>query len=236
MKLNLKNMVLISALGCSNLIYADHATQNNIDTKLTHTESGKEKLAIAKQNISESKRALMSRLSGFEHFSASFSQQVIDEENNVLQEGKGKIAVKKPNLVSWETQYPEESLIVSDGDTLWFFDPFIEQATAYRVDASVANTPILLLTSSDEGLWAQYSVSQSNTEHFLIHANDPNSRVKTLELNFIADSATLESFSILDTTGQLSVIKLSDVTMDEQLPLGLFNFTLPEGVYLDDQR
>jgi outer membrane lipoprotein carrier protein len=188
------------------------------------------------QNISIAKQALMTRLSGFNHFSATFSQQVIDEEKNTLQEGQGKFAVKKPNLVYWETQQPEESLIVSDGQTLWFFDPFIEQATAYRVDASVANTPILLLTSSDEALWQKYSVTQTSSNNFLIHSNDINSRVKTLELNFLADSAELESFSILDSTGQLSLIKLGDVIINAEIASNLFEFTLPEGVYLDDQR
>lgn len=188
------------------------------------------------QQFSVTKQALMDRLSGFKHFSADFSQQVIDEENNILQEGQGKLAVKKPNLLYWQTQQPEESVIVSDGDTLWFFDPFIEQATAYRVDTSVVNTPILLLTSTDESLWQQYSVSHTDSDDFLIHANDLNSRVKTLELNFFPDSAMLKSFSIVDSTGQLSVIKLSEVAINQTIEPNLFQFNLPDGVYLDDQR
>lgn len=196
------------------------------------------KLTVSKekQQISVAKQALMERLTGFENFSATFSQQVIDEERNVLQEGQGKLSVKKPNLVYWQTQQPEESLIVSDGETLWFYDPFIEQATAYRVDASVANTPILLLTSTDETLWQQYSVSQTNNDDFLIHSNDINSRVKTLELNFVTDSAMLKGFSIVDSTGQLSVIKLTNVSIDQAIEPSLFQFILPDGVYLDDQR
>ncbi|MDG1750957.1 MAG: outer membrane lipoprotein chaperone LolA [Thalassotalea sp.] len=211
-----------------------HADNDSTENK-TPKQSAENQQSISIEN-SIAKNALMSRLSGFNHFSAIFSQQVIDEEKNILQEGQGKLAVKKPNLVYWETQQPEESIIVSDGQTLWFFDPFIEQATAYRVDASVANTPILLLTSSDETLWQQYSVTQSSSNNFLIHANDINSRVKTLELNFLADSAVLESFSILDSTGQLSLIKLGDVIINEEIASSLFQFTLPEGVYLDDQR
>lgn len=253
----LKNVVVLSALGLSSLSYANSIAQeslvlgNNAQEKNTqeNTEqvtTKKEKVHVGlntepernieEQRISVAKQALMNRLSGFDHFSATFSQQVIDEEKNILQEGQGKLSVKKPNLVYWETEQPEGSVIISDGNTLWFFDPFIEQVTAYRVDASVANTPILLLTSSDKTLWAQYTVSQSSNDHFLIHANDINSRVKTLELNFLADKAILESFSILDSTGQLSLIKLYDVAINEKIAESLFQFTLPEGVYLDDQR
>jgi outer membrane lipoprotein carrier protein len=226
MNIPLKHILVTSALSLSLFCNANSAIQD----KTPQTP------ALNEDNISIAKQALMNRLNGFNHFSATFSQQVIDEEKNILQEGQGKFSVKKPNLVYWETQQPEESLIVSDGNTLWFFDPFIEQATAYRVDASVANTPILLLTSSDDALWQQYSVTQSNSDNFLIHSNDINSRVKTLELNFLIDSAILESFSIFDSTGQLSVIKLNDVTINEEIDSSLFQFTVPKGVFLDDQR
>lgn len=205
-------------------------------TNTAYSQGNDIKQKVAKPIVSDAKQTLMKRLSGFNQFSANFSQQVIDEENNVLQEGQGKLAVKKPNLVYWETQQPEESYIISDGETLWFYDPFIEQATAYPVDASVANTPILLLTSTDEKLWQQYSVSKQSDDNYLIHSNDINSRVKTLELSFFADSSTLKTFSILDSTGQLSFIKLQEVNVFAEITSTLFQFTLPEGVYLDDQR
>ncbi|MEW6991553.1 outer membrane lipoprotein chaperone LolA [Colwelliaceae bacterium 6441] len=188
------------------------------------------------QTVSFAKQTLMDRLFGFEQFSAAFTQQVIDEEKNIIQEGQGNLAVKKPNLVYWQTTSPEETLIVSDGATLWFYDPFIEQASAYQVNASVADTPILLLTSTDPTLWRKYSVSQSGGDSFLIHSNDANSRVQTLELQFLSGSSTLKQFSLLDSTGQLSLIQLSNVDSTSEIEPSLFQFILPEGSDLDDQR
>lgn len=227
MKLTLKQL-LSAHLLCSALLF--------MPAKIFAGQSTDVFASSESQQVSMAKQALMERLSGFDHFSATFSQQVIDEEQNILQEGHGKLSVKKPNLVFWQTEQPEESVIVSDGETLWFYDPFIEQATAYRVDDSVANTPILLLTSTDKVLWQQYSVTQTNHDDFLIHANDINSRVKTLELNFVSNSAILKSLSIIDSTGQLSVIKLADVAINQTIEPNLFKFILPDGVYLDDQR
>jgi len=191
---------------------------------------------IKQPNINDAKQMLMTRLSSTSEFDANFSQQVIDEEKNVLQQSQGYIAVKKPNLVHWKTTDPEESLIISDGEHLWFFDPFVEQVTAYSVNTSIANTPILLLTSTDEKLWQQYSVSRQDQDSFLIHSNDINSRVKTLELNFYKDSPKLSGFTILDSTGQFSIVKLEYLTLNEALSSALFKFEIPEGVYLDDQR
>jgi len=194
------------------------------------------------QNPSIAKKKLKTLLNEISFFSADFSQKVVDEEANVIQQGQGHLVVSKPNLFRWQTNEPEETLIVSDGKTLWSFDPFIDQASAYTIDASIANTPILLLSSNDEKLWENYSVTQANPDTFLIHANDNNSRIKTLELNFNTQEKTqnsklkLSGFSLLDSTGQLSVFKLTDFDRDTRPESALFNFILPEGVDLDDQR
>jgi len=238
MKNNFKPLLLIATLSASFSLYAlQQEVEGKAELSNEHSaELSQEKADNDKVELGLAKQILMARLAKFDHFSADFSQQVIDEENNILQQGQGKLAVQKPNLVYWQTEQPEESLIVSDGKTLWVFNPFIEQATAYPVDASVANTPILLLTSTDETLWQQYSISQQGDDDYLIHANDENARVKTLELNFITDSAKLQSFSILDSTGQLSVFKLQNVSLIDEIAASKFTFVVPEGVYLDDQR
>jgi outer membrane lipoprotein carrier protein len=182
------------------------------------------------------KSNLMQKLAKLEYFTANFNQQVLDGEGNELQNAMGTLAVKKPNLVHWQTAEPDESLIVSDGDTLWFFDPFVEQVSAYLLEKALLNTPILLLTSSDPTLWQHYSVSSTDENNYLIHANDNNAQVKTLELRFKKNSNMLNSFTILDATGQLSLFKLSQFDQVAVPESALFTFKIPEGVELDDQR
>ena len=93
-----------------------------------------------------------------------------------------------------------------------------------------------MITSNDAKLWQDYSVSKLSDNRYLISAINENSRVKSLALNFSQhdDKIELSSFNILDATGQLSVITL---THKNQIPdASLFEFSVPEGVYLDDQR
>jgi outer membrane lipoprotein carrier protein len=185
-------------------------------------------------SLADHKVQLIEKLEKIKYFSANFEQKIVDEKGNVLQSGSGELAVNKPNLVYWNTKTPDESLIVSDGKTLWFYDPFIEQATAYKLASSIANTPILLLTSDAEELWANYSVSQINEATYLIHANDVNSQIKTLELHFVKNK--LSGFTFLDATGQLSIITLKDADFIKVPAPKLFQFVLPEGTDIDDQR
>jgi outer membrane lipoprotein carrier protein len=201
----------------------------NMTTSNIATDTSEEK-------ADDSKRELMAKLAKIEFFSAEFNQQIFDQAGNELQQGSGVLAVSKPNLVNWQTIMPDESLIVSDGKNLWFYDPFVEQVSVYSLESAIANTPILLITSNDEQLWQDYSVNQLTANRYLISANNENARVKSLELSFVQKLNHLElaAFNILDATGQLSVITLTH--QDKAPKASLFTFSVPEGVYLDDQR
>jgi len=210
--------------------------------------------------LEANKKILMARLANLNFFSANFTQEVVSEAGELLEQSSGKLAISKPNLANWHTQEPDELAIVSDGRDVWFYNPWIEQVSVYSLSAAIAKTPILLLTSKDELLWQQYTVSQEKVsqeqivqesvshktvnqqgDRFVISAKDPNSQIKSLTLVFSAKNkevqgSNLSQFSFLDATGQVSHIKLSNFD-DQTVPnSSLFNFALPEGVQIDDQR
>lgn len=187
------------------------------------------------QNLTDKQR-LMNKLAKIAQFSAQFKQQIIAEDGTELMPSTGKLAVKKPNLVYWHTELPEETTIVSDGSTLWFYDPFVEQVTAYSVNDSIANTPILLLTSTDETQWQNYQVSQTSAHSYSIASSLPDSRITALDLTFLADTNKLASFAFTDATGQKSIITLNNLESETSIPASKFKFVVPEGIYIDDQR
>lgn len=191
---------------------------------------------------SQSKVELMAVLANINYFSAKFTQKIYDESGEELQQGSGQLSVSKPNLVNWETKSPSESHIVSDGENLWFYDPFVEQVSVYSLENAIANTPILLITNNDPNLWQDYNVSKLTDTRYLIEGVNENTRVKSLELTFNGskENIKLAGFSIIDATGQLSVIYLSEqinsTSDNNETYADLFTFTVPEGAYLDDQR
>ncbi|WP_394174529.1 outer membrane lipoprotein chaperone LolA [Thalassotalea litorea] len=185
-------------------------------------------------NADETKQKLMDKLEVVGGFSADFTQVVSDADGNELQQQTGILKVRRPNLIYWETVEPDETLIVSDGETLWFYNPFVEQVSAYKVSNAVANTPILLLSDTDETLWQDYQVTAKNDSSYSIASLDENAQVKTLDLTFNGD--VLTSFTIEDATGQFSQFSLSNVNTTPLPTLQQFNFTLPQGVDFDDQR
>ena len=73
----------------------------------------------------DQKAVLKDKLNTVQGFSSSFTQDVVDADGNVLQNSSGTLAVKRPNLIYWETKAPDETLVVSDGETLWFYNPLL---------------------------------------------------------------------------------------------------------------
>jgi outer membrane lipoprotein carrier protein len=193
---------------------------------------------------SQAKERLMAKLSKLAFFSADYNQKILNEEGDVLQQGSGKFAISKPNLVNWKTITPDETLLVSDGNTLWSYDPFIEQVSAYSLAKSIHNTPILLLTSDEPTLWQQYNVIELNNvaesgSRFVIMPKDDSGQIKKLTLSFSKTKASdieLSEFSFQDATGQISQISLSQFNAKDKPDASLFTFSLPEGVRLEDKR
>ena len=213
-----------------------YSGEDNRSGKINEQTANNQRFTIDKTAITVNiaKQDLMAKLSEINYINAKFKQIVVNEDDDVLQEGYGTLAISKPNLVNWHTTEPSETLIVSDGKDLWFYDPFIDQVSLYSLSKSIANTPVLLLTSEDPALWNNFQVSQINNGNYVIHSLDVNSQVKSLELSF--NNEQLSKLSILDSTGQVSHISLIDVDFITQPKASLFEFVISEGITVDDQR
>lgn len=96
---------------------------------------------------------LQNRLNKVDVLSADFAQTVSSANGKNVQQGNGKLQIKRPNLFRMDTKAPQETQIIADGQTLWFYDPFVEQVTANWVKDAVNNTPFVLLTSGDKSHW-----------------------------------------------------------------------------------
>lgn len=176
---------------------------------------------------------LQMRLGKVEQLSANFEQTVSTVDGKNVQQGSGKLQIKRPNLFRLESKTPQENTIISDGKTLWFYDPFVEQATASWVKDAVNNTPFVLLTSTDRSHWQQYSVEQRG-DTFVLKPKNKNSNIKQFDIRVNAEGI-LKGFSSIEHDGQVNQYVLRNIT-NENLAESLFKFSLPKGVQLDDQR
>lgn len=181
----------------------------------------------------QAKVALQTLLLSMQNYEASFAQTVTDAEGEVLQESEGKIFLKQPNRLYWEVSEPNETILIADGQTAWHVDPFVEQVIAMDQSKAVENNPMILLTSSDMTDWDQFDVVK-NGQEFEVTSRDLDSQIS--KLTFVFSGMTMTSLYYSDRTEQVSALKFSAVKQNQNIDDALFNFTLPPGFELDDQR
>ncbi|MGX2947234.1 outer membrane lipoprotein chaperone LolA [Frederiksenia canicola] len=176
---------------------------------------------------------LQRRLDLVDKYNADFDQTVRSSKGKEIQKGKGKFRVKRPNLFHLETLRPQENTIVSDGETLWFYDPFVSQVTANWVKDAVNNTPFVLLTSNDKNHWDKYDVTQ-NADTFILKPKSKQSSIKQFDVR-IDSNGLMKGFSTIERDGQSNLYVLRNIS-NAHIPTEMFKFTVPKGVELDDQR
>lgn len=176
---------------------------------------------------------LQKRLEHASQYSADFDQTVRSSKGKEIQKGKGKFYVKRPNLFRMDTKTPQENVIVSDGETLWFYDPFVLQVTANWVKEAVNNTPFVLLTSNEKSHWDQYDVKQ-NMDTFVLKPKSKKSAIKQFDVRIDANGL-LKGFSTIERDGQSNLYILRNIST-VNVSADLFQFSVPKGAELDDQR
>ncbi|TOA88940.1 outer membrane lipoprotein chaperone LolA [Vibrio parahaemolyticus] len=184
-------------------------------------------------NAASPKDELNKRLAMNEGFSADFSQQVISPEGETVMEGEGTVEIARPSLFRWSTTFPDENLLVSDGKTLWYYSPFIEQVSIYWQEQATEQTPFVLLTRNRASDWDNYKISQKGNEFTLI-PTAVDSTQGQFQINIDA-KGVVKDFNVIEQDGQKGLFTFSNVKLGKP-KADRFTFTVPKGVEVDDQR
>ncbi len=189
-------------------------------------------LAVS-QAWADAASALKSRLDKVNSFHASFTQKVTDAGGAAVQEGQGDLWVKRPNLFNWHMTQPDESVLVSDGKTLWFYNPFVEQATATWLKDATSNTPFMLIARNQTSDWQQYNINQAG-DSFELTPKSGGGNLRQFTIN-VSSNGTINQFSAIEQDGQQSSYTLK-TQQNGTVDAAKFKFTPPQGVTVDDQR
>lgn len=176
---------------------------------------------------------LNQRLSINDGFSAQFQQKVISPDGEVVMEGEGSVDISRPSLFRWSTSLPDENLLVSDGKTLWYYSPFIEQVSIYWQEQAVQQTPFVLLTRNDASDWENYQISQNGNVFTLVPKAEDSTQGQ-FQIDIDA-KGMVHGFNVIEQDGQKGIFTFTDIKIGKPAA-ARFSFKVPEGVEVDDQR
>lgn len=157
--------------------------------------------------------------------SAQFKQQVTDADGFQLQQSEGLFQVAQPNNLRWIVEQPMPQQVISNGLTLWLYDPDLEQVIVKPFDASIESTPAILFSGDLTRLDSAYFIRQLSPDVFQLTPEQEGSLFSELQIIFVDQLPV--SISLTDSLEQVTRITFSDVRLNPSLPAALFEFEIP---------
>lgn len=227
-------IAILLALLCSMNSIAQSTAQSTAQVSDTPETQSIKSLGIT-QGEQQAKARLQSILSETNTFKAAFEQRIVDNEGQLLQSAQGSIFLSKPNQMRWSTHFPDETLLVADGESVYNLDEAVEQLTIYTQNDIAQNNPLMLLVSDDESKWASVSVTQTSVKNqFAILSLSEDANIKSVVVSFEKNKLiALESVDIQDQVNKLS---FKDVSINIDLGTNAFSVDVPDFYIVDDQR
>jgi len=160
-----------------------------------------------------------------------FEQSLVDADNQIVETSSGTLEIQRPGQFRWSYVEPYEQVLVADGLNVWSYDVDLAQVTVKPQMEVLKNTPALLLGGSEDALdQFEYvgSFGDRGTVWIRLRPKDTDSGFNKVELGFTDGHLTRMMFS--DNLEQTTLIALFDVSLNEDIDAGRFQFEPPEDV------
>lgn len=172
-------------------------------------------------------------LGNIETLAADVVQLIVESDGGVLEESEIQMQLKKPDGFYWETLAPFPELIVTDGSTLWNYQPDLEQVVIEDWDSSRSELAAQLLSGNIESLDGDYTIdgiTPADSEHqeFELTPREANNVYQLISINFMRDE--LESIYLSSRNGQQTVWRFDNVIRNKAIADSEFQFIPPENI------
>ena len=145
----------------------------------------------------------------------------------------GTFAFQRPGQFKFDYQKPFAQTIVADGKNLWLYDVDLNQVTQ-RAQAKVLDaTPAAILASaaSVQALRADFDLKaapdQDGLQWVVALPKAKEGQLQSVRVGFAGDK--LSAIDMVDSFGQRSLMRFTNVQTSASLPADTFKFVAPKG-------
>jgi len=167
---------------------------------------------------------------------ADFKQQIKNPTTGRTKESLGTVRLKKPGKMRWDYAKPEKKHFISDGQTLWVYEP--EDSQAFKQDLKGSNLSAAVTFLAGQGKLAAEFDFEATDAAKLGGAADyavklvpkrPSAQFKSIVL--VLDPATFQvKQSVVATPdGGQSQVWFTGLEVNKKIPDTVFKFTPPPG-------
>lgn len=173
----------------------------------------------------------------FEHtatLKADFVQIIVDELGQVMEESKGEFYLSRPGKFRWD--YLDDSgeltqQIIADGDSIYFYDPELEQLSVRGNEEAMLQVPSLVLVNSGQALDGFFVVEQlpesAGMSWVSLTPKDGDASYQKLMLAF--EEGKLAEIGLFDVLGNETQLRLSHAIENIEIGSQVFVADIPDG-------
>jgi len=164
-------------------------------------------------------------------FSAQFDETITRAGSPPVRRS-GLIYYEKPGKLRWEFRGPQPETIVSDGRTIYDFDPALNQVVetpltqAFRSQSAAA---FLLGAGNVKRDFAAEAISASNSDELAHVALTPKKGTERIEAGIERRTYNIATLSITDAMGNRTDLSFSNIQLNQPLRADQFTFVPPDG-------
>lgn len=168
---------------------------------------------------------------GLKGLDGQFSQQVFDAKGKQKESSTGRVAVSAPRLFRWEYVKPYPQLIVADGNSVWVYDPDLQQASKRPQGVEEASSPLAILLEParlDREFVVKDGGVSGGMEWLQLSPRNAEASFKSARLGF--GKGGLAQMEYVDALGQRTRISFSGWKRNPAFAKGTFVYTPAKGV------
>ncbi len=174
-------------------------------------------------------------------FKAKFTQTYVYKVYGRSQVSVGNVFFKKPGRMRWDYVTPVPKLFLSDGATLWVYEP--QESQAFKRSLSSTQLPVALTFMSGQGRledeFAGALLQSSDGKSYLLQLTPKKNAGDYQSLRLKVDRSTfaVTASTVVDPVGNTNTVEFSNFETNKGLPEKGFQFVPPAGVkVIDDPR
>jgi outer membrane lipoprotein carrier protein len=165
-------------------------------------------------------------------FVQTTQQVALGSSGGGVLESRGEVVFAKPGRMRWSYESPAPSLVVSDGQTLWIYDPEAREVQQLPLGPGFLSGAALQFLLGEGKLLEDFSVAAQGCggpEVRLVLTPRRDSQYENLELRADPKSGAVRETVVVDLLGNRTTIALSELRSNASPDSALFRFVPPEG-------
>jgi outer membrane lipoprotein carrier protein len=185
--------------------------------------------------VSKELKDVLDRLQRHYHDTHSFSAKFSEEIATVgapKRKRQGTVSFRKPGRMRWEFEAPEAQTIVSDGDTLFSYDPDLNQVVEtplkQALKSSSATSFLLGMGNINRDFKPAFADSAKPTGLIQLILDAKAGGYK-IEVGLDPKSYNLVTLTLTDQLGDVTKVDFADIRDNVELPESMFAFKVPDG-------